>query len=90
VQPERTFWDRFALLRPGHKVVLINLSAGGALVESYDRMQPGARAELQLTGPKRIAVRGRVDRCRVMALKPLRYQGAIVFDQRFDWTGSTE
>lgn len=80
VAPERTPWRQLALLRPGQEVVLVNLSPGGALVESLTRMSPGTRTELQLFGASRCSVRGRVERCRVSGIQPLRYEGAIVFD----------
>jgi hypothetical protein len=84
VPPEQTPWQRAALLRPGREVVLVNLSRGGALIESTNRMHPGARTELQLLGDARRTIRGRIDRCRVTALDPVRYQGAIVFDERLE------
>lgn len=84
--PEQTPWDREALLRPGQEVVLVNLSAGGALVESPTRLSPGARTELQLLGESKRLVRCRVERCRVTRLDPLRYQGAVVFEERLDLT----
>ena len=41
VPPGHTPWARAAILRPGQDVTIINLSAGGALVESSLRMKPG-------------------------------------------------
>lgn len=90
VAPNHTRWQRLALLRPGQQVRLVNLSAGGALLESANRMTPGARAELQLFGEVRWQVRGRIDRCRVLRLAPLCYQGAIVFEEQLDLTGVTQ
>lgn len=84
VPPGRTPWARTAILRPGQDVTIVNLSAGGALVESSLRMKPGARTELQLVGPSRCVLRGRIDRCRVVAIDPLRYEGAIVLDEKWD------
>ena len=84
VAPASTAWSPSALLRPGQEVALINLSSGGALVESPTRLKPGAPAELQLLGPWRCVVRGRIDRCRVIRLEPLRYEGAIRFDAQLD------
>jgi hypothetical protein len=79
-----TSWRELALLRPGQDVRVINLSSGGALLESSSRMKPGARTELQLSGVPRRGLSGRIDRCHVSGLEPLRYQGAIVFDERLD------
>ena len=64
---------------------MINVSCGGALIESGNRMHPGTRTELQLSGLPRLVIRGRIDRCRVTQLDPVRYEGAIVFDQRLEW-----
>jgi len=66
-------------------VVLLDLSAGGALLESRARMNPGTRTELQLSGAERRYLRGHIRRCRVSGLDPVRYEGAIVFDERLDW-----
>ncbi len=71
-----------AVLRPGQAVVLVNISRGGALVESGARLRPGARTELQLCGRgTRARVTGRLERCRVVDLDPVRYHGVIVFDE---------
>ena len=41
-----------------------------------------ARTELQLAGVSaRHVIRGRLERCHVAALEPLRYRGVIVFDE---------
>jgi hypothetical protein len=85
VDPGHTPWRRSALLRPGQDITVVNLSAGGALVESASRMMPGTRTELQLSGSSRQVVRGRIERCRVAGLEPLRYEGAIVFEDRLEW-----
>lgn len=73
-----------AVLRPGQVVVLVNISSRAALIESEVRLRPGAHTELQLAmrGGRR-HIRGRLDRCHVSALEPLRYRGVLVFDDRF-------
>jgi len=76
---------RLALLRPGQDVYLLNVSRGGALVRSDTRLLPGARTELQLRGALRHTVRGRIDRCRVVQVNPVRYEGAIVFEEPLEW-----
>lgn len=83
--PDRTPWPAEALLRPGQDVRVINVSGGGALIESPNRMAPGMRTELQLAGSPRRVVRGRIARCRVTHLDPIRYEGAMVFDQTLEW-----
>jgi hypothetical protein len=80
-----TPWQDVALLRPGQEVVLLNMSRGGALLESATRMMPGARTVLHLFGATRRVVRGRIDRCHVARLDPLRYVGAVVFDHDVEW-----
>ena len=72
-----------AVLRPGQPVVLLNIHSRAALVESETRLRPGALTELQLALPGgRTSVRGRLDRCYVATLEPLRYRGVLVFEER--------
>lgn len=73
-----------AVLRPGQGVVLVNITSRAALVESDVRLRPGAQTELQLAlRGRRTHIRGRLDRCHVSALEPLRYRGLVVFEDRF-------
>ena len=81
VAPDLTAWEARALLRPGREVRLINISTGGALLRSQTRMNPRAAAKLQLFGPVRLQVNGRIQRCRVSSLHPLSYEAAIVFEE---------
>ncbi|PYQ89911.1 MAG: hypothetical protein DMG02_11445 [Acidobacteria bacterium] len=76
-----------AHVRPGHSAVLLNVSAGGALVDTEHRLLPGGAVELQMrTKNDRISMRGRVVRCAVVRLRPaVCYRGAIVFDQYLPW-----
>lgn len=84
-QPGGARWLSDAVLRPGQPVRVINISSRAALVESGTRLRPGAQTELQLaTGPGRTSVRGRLERCFVAALSPLRYRGVVRFEQRLD------
>ena len=74
-----------AVLRPGQTVVVVNITSRAALVESDARLRPGAHTELQLAiRGRRTNIRGRLDRCHVCALEPLRYRGVLVFEERFD------
>ena len=78
-------WQVHAVLRPGQHVTLLNISSHAALVESDARLRPGAKTELQLAAPgARASVRGRLDRCHVAALEPLRYRGVLIFEQVLD------
>jgi hypothetical protein len=64
-------------------VVLLNINSRGALVESDARLRPGAPTEMQLAGStSRASIRGRVDRCYVSALEPIRYRGVVLFEER--------
>ena len=75
-----------AVLRPGQTVTLVNITSRAALVESDARLRPGAQTELQLAmRGRRTNIRGRLDRCHVSTLEPLRYRGVVVFEERFDF-----
>lgn len=79
-----------AVLRPGQTVVLVNINSRAALVESDARLRPGALTELQLAmRGRRTSIRGRLDRCHVSALEPLRYRGLLVFEERVDFAELT-
>jgi len=78
-------WQPGAVLRPGQPVTLLNISSRAALVESAARLRPGAHTEVQLAGSHaRASIGGRLDRCYVAALEPIRYRGVLVFDERVD------
>lgn len=78
-------WQTRAVLRPGQHVTIINITSQAALVESEARLRPGATTELQLaSATARTSVKGRLDRCFVTALDPLRYRGVVMFDGPFD------
>jgi hypothetical protein len=77
-----------ARVRPGHEVALIDISAGGALIECMRGLSPGSIIELHVTaGGRRASVRGRVLRCAVVQLQPTSvcYRGAIGFDADLRW-----
>ena len=77
-----------ARVRPGHHARVIDVSAGGALIETTVRLLPGTSVELQVeTGTDRTAVRGQVLRCVVVRLRPtwVCYRGAIAFDRHLPW-----
>lgn len=73
-------------VRPGHAVIVIDLSRGGALVEVGRPLGPGARVHLQLyRGPRHFLVSGLVVRCAVCALggdEGVVYRGAVQFEPR--------
>jgi hypothetical protein len=77
-----------ASVRPGHRARVIDVSAGGALIETSLRLLPGTSVELQVeTGADRANVRGQVLRCAVVRLRPtwVCYRGAIAFDRHLPW-----
>jgi len=77
-----------ARVRPGHRAQLIDVSAGGALIETQYRLLPGASVELQMeTDTRHTSVRGRILRCAVVRVRPtwVCYRGAIGFDRHLLW-----
>ena len=81
-------WLRGARLRPGLEAVLVDISPGGALVETAARLRPGMKAALRLkTRDGDLEVPGRVVRAWVSAIRADRgviYRGAVRFDRPAD------
>ena len=74
-----------ARLRPGRTAYIVDLSAGGALIETDWRLLPGMRVEMQVGEPIPLfRVVGRILRCHVALLDRgrIRYRGALAFDER--------
>jgi len=74
-----------ARVRPGHRVAIIDVSAGGALIEGANRLLPGATVDFQVeTARRRTTLRGRVLRCAVVRLRSssVGYRAAIAFDDQ--------
>lgn len=78
-----------ATLRPGCAVLLVDLSAGGALVQALRPLRPGARVLLQLVTEERtFSLAAHVLRCAVWSLDAhdgATYRGALKFEQRCEW-----
>ncbi len=77
-----------AHVRPGRRVAVVDVSAGGALVDSPFRLLPGTAVELQLeTDTRRASMRGCVVRCSVIRVRSAAvcYRGAIAFDHHLAW-----
>lgn len=75
-------------IRPGHHAVVIDVSDGGALIETAHRLLPGTPVELMMeTSANKTAVRGRVLRSAVACVRPssVSYRGAIGFDRALAW-----
>ena len=73
-----------ARLRPGRSAHILNLSAGGALIESDCRLLPGTRVDMQVGDPVPLfRVAGRIVRCHVTLLDRdrIRYRAALKFEK---------
>lgn len=90
-RPVDAGWRSAGTLRPGHEIVLIDIAARGLLIETAARVLPNARVEVQLgRSETRCRTSGQVRRCRVVALRPLRYQAAIALDHALEASTTTE
>ena len=75
-------------VRPGHVVRVMNLSAGGALIETARRLVPGGIADLQLeSGEWRHSTRARVVRSYVSRVFPdaMLFHSAVTFERMLPW-----
>jgi hypothetical protein len=77
-----------AVLRPGHPVSVVNLSAAGALIDGQRPLRPGSRVFLQITVAGQAGGRrAHVLRCAVASLHSqtgVQYRSAIAFDNPWD------
>ena len=84
-----------ATLRPGCAVHIIDVSAGGALLQTERPLRPGARVHFQIVTKLRVfSLVANVLRCEVWMLDSLQgivYRGALQFEQRCDflWVAET-
>ena len=70
---------------PGALAHVVDLSSGGALIETDWRLLPGMRVEMQVGEPVPLfRVAGRILRCHVALLdrERIRYRGALMFDEQ--------
>ena len=78
-----------ARLRPGYRLVIVDLSRAGALVEAGRPLRPGSQVELHLeTGARGGLVAARVVRCAVAAIDAesgVTYRAALCFSESCDW-----
>jgi hypothetical protein len=77
-----------ARVRRGVHVMVLDVSAGGVLIETRHRLLPGMPLEIHLERSKgTFTMRGRVLRCGVVRLtaSSVCYQGAIRFDGYLPW-----
>jgi len=79
-------------LRPGRIATLVNLSAGGALVQSPRPLRPGAQVHVLLNTDRRAcSVNAAVLRCTVSMIdeQGVIYRGALLFEHRCDLFGES-
>lgn len=72
-------------LRTGRELSVVNVAAGGALVEGEGRLLPGTHVDVHVTTPDgRLLVRSRVVRAFVSQLRGDRivYRGGLAFEQQ--------
>ena len=78
-----------ATLRPGCPVAVVDLSAGGALVQAVRPLRPGARVHMQVaTSARTFTVSAHILRCMVWSVDPQQgvvYRGALRFDHRWEF-----
>src|SRR6187455_228617 len=78
-----------ARVRPGHRLVVVDVSSRGALVEGQRPLRPGSRVEVQLESETRGSmVAASVTRCLVSAIDPeggVTYRAALSFTDSCDW-----
>jgi hypothetical protein len=77
-----------ARVRPGDDVSLLDVSAGGALVEAAYRLLPGACVEVLLRrDDTREVIRGSILRSSIARLRAdvVIYRGAIAFERLLPW-----
>ncbi|HET7698317.1 MAG TPA: PilZ domain-containing protein [Vicinamibacterales bacterium] len=78
-----------ARVRPGHTLAIVDVSAGGALVEAACQLRPGSRVDVHLERDDgRRTVAAMVSRCSVSAIDAVEgvlYRAALCFTERCDW-----
>ncbi len=81
-----------AVVRPGHKLAIVNASSSGALVEGMCRLLPGTSVDLQVTTRHgQSAIRARIARCSVVRVQAAAvwYRAAVVFECPLSWVGES-
>lgn len=81
--------DLSVTMRPGCRVVLVDVTDQGALVEAPRPLRPGATIQLTvIADAARYAVSARVLRCTVAVLDPVggvTYRGGLAFEAPVRW-----
>ena len=82
-----------ARVRPGYRLIVIDLSARGALVEAGRPLRPGSSVDVHLETEARCgSVAAKVVRCSVAAIDSqsgTTYRAALRFNERCDWVRET-
>jgi hypothetical protein len=80
-------------MRPGHPLVIVNVSVTGALVEAGCQLRPGARIDVHLEDDEgRRVVGAIVSRCAVAAIDPregITYRAGLCFTEPCHWVRET-
>jgi hypothetical protein len=78
-----------ARVRPGHSLVLLDVTAGGALVEARCQLRPGSRVDVHLeSDDRRQMVGAHVTRCTVATIDRdagITYRAALSFTEPCEW-----
>jgi PilZ domain len=78
-----------ARMRPGYRLIVIDVSTCGALVEAGRPLRPGSYVELHLeTDAQRATIAARVVRCTVAAIHSesgVTYRAALSFREACEW-----
>ena len=82
-----------ARVRPGHRLVVVDMSSSGALVEGGCQLRPGSHIDVHLENEhRRQMVGANVTRCTVATIDPhagITYRTALSFTERCDWVRET-
>jgi hypothetical protein len=80
-----------ARARHGQRLVVVDVSSRGALVEASRPLRPGSHLDVQIQTDERTAViRALVVRCAVSALDAslVTYRAGLAFAERCDWVSA--
>jgi hypothetical protein len=80
-------------IRPGHDLVVLNVSTSGALIEAARQLRPGSHIHVHLeTTSGHRHLRATVLRCTVATIDPfdgISYRAALNFTEPCEWLSGT-